>query len=565
MKLNEKWGWFLGFTAVFAVLAGFVFWGTWSPDFAPVMPDHPTTYSPYWLTEWGQGWLKGGMFVPGDLFSCIGGPYVALELKYVLSVFFAALGVAYFCRGRGLSRLASYGAALLLAFSGYWLTLFSAGHYGWFQWMTYGVFAFGLADRAVRKDGRLWHWLLLGACVAWGSFYQPDMWLLFTAFTGVYFIYRLVCERAFPWKGILLSAVTFALIAAPSVRNAFVNSLEGRKQQIAEGQTVGPTAKTGDQQADDAEKQWIFATNWSLPADETAEFFCRRLNGDTSCPFTLSIGLKNHNGIKPYDGALGRPKDAPKGNYRQHSLYVGVITCLLALVGVVFGVRGLFNRTAEQSNNRTVLFFALAAFVFWLFSLGRNCEPVYRLVYALPFGSYLRAPVKWHHLTELCLCVLAAYGIEVLTKIRISNLKSQIVTGVVGLIVLIGAIDLASVAKLYCAPVNVGPARRTGSSMQMTMLPRQQFQNPQVAAMVRAGKVVSVANYMGNPDYFIVGVLNKYEAPKPLADGDVRLPIVLMGVLSLLTTLGVSVYAGLANLKSGPSPEGVSPRIQSRG
>ena len=543
MKLNDKWGWFLGFTAVFAVLAAFVFWGTWSPDFAPVMPDHPTTYSPYWLTEWGQGWLKGGMFVPGDLFSCIGGPYVALELKYVLSVFFAALGVAYFCRGRGLSHLASYGAALLLAFSGYWLTLFSAGHYGWFQWMTYGVFAFGLVDRGVGKDGKLRHWLLLGACVAWGSFYQPDMWLLFTAFTGVYFIYRLICERAFPWKGILLSAVTFALIAAPSVRNAFVNSLEGRKQQIAEGQTVGPTAKTGDKQADDAEKQWIFATNWSLPADETAEFFCRRLNGDTSCQLTLSIGMKNHNGIKPYVGALGRPKDAPKGNYRQHSLYVGIVTCLLALCGVVFGIRGLFNRTAKQSSNRTILFFALAAFVFWLFSLGRNCECVYRLVYALPFGDYLRAPVKWHHLTELCLAILAAYGIEALAShlSRVSSLK-PFVLPIVGAVVLIGAIDLASVAKLYCAPYSVERARRTGSSMQMTVMTQQQLQHPQAQAMAREGKMVTLSTFMGNPNYRLVGVLNKFEPPKPLEKGDVKTGIVVLGVLSLLMTLGVSIY-----------------------
>ena len=39
MKVKEQHLWFLGFTAVFAALAGFVFWGTWSLDVAPVMPD----------------------------------------------------------------------------------------------------------------------------------------------------------------------------------------------------------------------------------------------------------------------------------------------------------------------------------------------------------------------------------------------------------------------------------------------------------------------------------------------------------------------------------------------
>ena len=52
MKVKEQHLWFLGFTAVFAALAGFVFWGTWSLDVAPVMPDdmivHPMAYADCW-------------------------------------------------------------------------------------------------------------------------------------------------------------------------------------------------------------------------------------------------------------------------------------------------------------------------------------------------------------------------------------------------------------------------------------------------------------------------------------------------------------------------------------
>lgn len=48
--------------------------------------------------------------------------------------------------------------------------------------------------------------------------------------------------------------------------------------------------------------------------------------------------------MRPYTGALGRPLGATAGNYRQHSLYVGWVTCLLALLGVVLwlGAWGLF-------------------------------------------------------------------------------------------------------------------------------------------------------------------------------------------------------------------------------
>ena len=418
MRLSPKFAWLAGFTAVFAALCGFVFWGTWSLDVAPVMPDCPTTHTPEYVAALLRGILSSGCFVPDDLKGFLASPYFWQELQYALALYCAALGMAYFCRGRGLSRLAGYGAGLLLAFCGYWCTLFSAGHLGWFRWMTYGVFAFGLVDRAVAK-GRLRHWLLLGACAAWGSFYQSDLWLLFATFTGVYFVWRCVRARALPWKGVLIAAAAFFLIGTPSFRKALSDSLKDRDKQIAEGQTVNPNV------TDDAEKRWIFVTNWSLPPCETAEFFVSRLNGDTSCPFTLSVGVKNGSGIRPYTGALGRPKDAKEGNYRQHSLYVGWVTCLLAL----FGIAGCIGRLGKfgRADTPTVVFFATAAVVFWLFSMGRYCEPVYRLVYALPFGDYLRAPVKWHHLTEFCLCFLAACGIDALARLlaRITQLATK--------------------------------------------------------------------------------------------------------------------------------------------
>lgn len=537
MKLNEKWGWFLGFTAIFAALAGFVFWGTWSTDFAPVMPDCPIVHGPFDPAGALRGMVVSGKFVPADLCKFLGSGSFWQELQYALALYCAALGMAYYCRGRGLSRLAAYGSGLLLAFSGYWCTLFSAGHLGWFQWMTYGVFAFGLADRAVRK-GKLRHWLLLGACVAWASFYQPDLWLLFTVLTGAYFIWCCVRERKFPWKGAILSAMVFFLIGASSIRSAFVNDLAGRDKQIEEGQTVSEKDKAS---GDGREKRWIFVTNWSLPPAESAEFFIPRLNGDTSCPMTLSLGARYGTGVKPYTGALGRPKDAPAGNYRQHSLYVGLVSCLLALLGVVVA----FLRTPGGARGRTeIVFFAVAAVVFWLFSMGRYCEPVYRVIFSLPFGDYLRAPVKWHHLTEFCLVVLAGYGIEgLLSRLsRVSSLRSFALP-IVGAVVLVGAIDLARVDHLYCAPVDLREAKRQNASMQMTFLRKRDFSNPQVAAMVQAKKIVALAQ--PNPDMYLVGILQprgpKKNEPWPAVGLSTWL-----GLVSLIATAGISMMAVFA-------------------
>ncbi len=533
--------WFAAFTAVFAVLAAFVFWGTWSPDVAPVMPDDAIVHSTAWADAWNAAvrkFLSSGKFIPSDLLwnGLLVSPYFCQELKYAVALYCAGLGLVYFLRGRGLSRLASYGAGLLLAFCGYWASLFSAGHGGWFIWMTYGVFAFGLADRAVRK-GKWKNWLLLGACAAWGSFYQPDLWLLFTTLTGVYFVWCCVRERTLPWKGALLAATAFFVIGAPSFRSALVNDLKGRDAQIAAGETVSAASAS-----DEAEKRWIFVTNWSLPPAEIAEFFIPRLNGDTSCPLTLSIGAQTGSGVKPYTGALGRPKDAPQGNYRQHSLYVGFVTCLLAFAGVVLGWR--------KSDAR---FFAVAAVVFCFFSLGRHCEPVYRLVYALPFGDYLRAPVKWHHLTEFCLCVLAAYGIDGL--LGLAWLKGRRGVALVGALVLMGAIDLARIDRLYCAPVDLRRVRQTNSEMQMNVLRRADFANPQVAEMVRRGAVVSLANYLGNPDLYLVEILTpRTPSQEPLPPFGAA---TWLGILSLMGTLAVACGCALARQRrwaetSGP-------------
>ena len=129
---------FAAFTAFFAVLAMFVFRGAWSTSVTPVMPDCPIVYPDGYFAGLAYSFREcflNWQFDPFDLFRFVGTPYFRQELQYVLGTYCAALAIAYYARGRGLSRLAAYGAGLLLAFSGYWFTLFSAGHLGWFKWM----------------------------------------------------------------------------------------------------------------------------------------------------------------------------------------------------------------------------------------------------------------------------------------------------------------------------------------------------------------------------------------------------------------------------------------------
>lgn len=569
MRLSPKWGWFAAFTAVFAVCAAVVFWGTWSPEMAPVMPDCPTSYPTHWFRARLVSWLENGKFTPSEAINWIGSPYIWTEFQYAFAAFMAALGMAYFLRGRGLPRVAAYGAGLLLAFSGYWFTLFSAGHLGWFQWMTYGVFAFGLIDRALEK-GKPRHWLLLGACLAWGSMHQPDLWLLFSVFSAAYFVFRLLvvfvgmardARRAalVKWaKGAAMALAALLAIGGASFRSAFVNDLAGRDKQIEEGQTLGANAAK-----DDAEKRWIFVTNWSMPPEATKEFWHAGIEGDTSCPMTLAIGQKRGNGIRQYTGALGRPLGAKQGNYRQHSLYVGWVTCFLAVLGLLSallpwlrdaghetratgdGQRSTMD-SPSNTNNSAIIFFAVSAVVFWLFSMGRYCEPVYRLVYALPFGDYLRAPVKWHHLTEFCLCVLAGYGLAMLrfrfvpSALRkaspdsspAANRAALIATSLVAMWVVIGLTHLVPNARLYCAP------HRADADMQF--VDGRMLQDPRGVAQLNQMRARVLGTYQSAA---LIEVPKKKPKDEPAPELPSPQPVTLaLGILSLVGTLAVGAY-----------------------
>lgn len=444
---------FLLYTAAFAALAAWVFAGTWSLDACPVMPDAAMAFpeGPAWRA-FLRDWRATGKFTLFDIRHFIGTGYLWQELQYAVPAWLSGIGLAYWLRGRGVARAAAWGAGLLLGFSGYWLTLFSAGHVGWFMWMSAGVFPFGLIDRAVRKN-KFKNWLLAGACEAWACFYQPDMWLLFAAFAGAYFVWCCIRERKLPgFKGVAVAVAAFLAIGAPGIRTALTGDLAARDRQIEEskGTALAPDGGDGD------EARWIFATNWSLPPAETLEFAIPRLNGDTSCPATLALGRRQGTGVEPYTGALGRPYGAESGNYRQHSLYAGFATCLLAVFALAAAVR-----RKESPFRREIFFLSGAAFVFWLFSLGRYCEPVYRVVYALPFGEYLRAPVKWHHLTELCLCALAGYGLQSLyAKLRGAGAAvARFAAPAAAALAFAGAADLARVDRLYCAAVDLAPVK----------------------------------------------------------------------------------------------------------
>lgn len=463
----------LALTVLYVVCMGGIFWGTWSLDRAPVEPDNPTFYPINELAQWFQALVAGHDFVPSDLMHVLGGMYFWQELQYALAGYLAALGLMFYLRGRGLSHFAAAAGGGAYGLMGYTFTLFSAGHLGWFIWMMYGPFAFGLADRAVRK-GKWRNWALLGAVLAWGAARQPDMWLLFTALTFAYGVWTLVRE----WKnvkfsrilaGVGVTAVVACAIGMPQFTRALTQDLAGREAQIAA--TSGKDAnETVDKSADE---RWRFCTSWSLPPEDTLEFIVAEVHGGSNDP---RVSPTN-----PYRGRLGQQIVVPAGAagqkhpvtgetlkagetiwmpYRQHSLYFGVLTVLFALVGIVGWWRYALRKSqAADHEQRTtfsdVPFWVGAGILVYLCALG--CfTPFYKLVYALPFGGSLRAPVKFVHLLEFCVAALAGFGFEAVW--RGFKREGTAPFGVKAVLVVLAVVNIGKLAYVdskYCAAEDV--------------------------------------------------------------------------------------------------------------
>ena len=406
---------FLAFLSIMSISIIFIFWGTWGVDRTFIQPDSTIYTHPNWAGNAIKDWLCGGMWVPSELLKLIGSHFVWLEFQYAFAGLMAACGMAYYLKGRGFSPVAYFGGGAAYGLCGYSFSLFSAGHLGWFVWLTYGPFMFGLIDRVIRK-GSLINWILLGAVIAWSGARQPDMWLLFMVlafFYGVWCFFRehggIVRTKPLPFISNVLICIGIMLaIGWPQFSHAIFHDLASREQQIKDTSSI--SASSSQKEKDNA--RWEFVTGWSMPPEDTLEFIAPCVRGASSDPRV--------NGASPYWGRLGRVVDEKfvpgrmNPNYRQHSLYLGAITAALALLALfAFWGKQKDESIEEKQKYSDIPFWTFCALLFFICSLGRF-TPFYKLVYALPFGDFLRAPVKFHHLVEFCVAALAGHTIEYL-------------------------------------------------------------------------------------------------------------------------------------------------------
>jgi hypothetical protein len=415
---------FLLFGILFVGCMLYVFYPVLPLDWVMLSPDF-TKYYPVWArTQYLESLLTGkDGVVPYSLVALLLPPLARQELFYMLTSFCAALSVFYYLRTQRLSRLAAYGGGLCFAFSGYSFTLFCAGHGGYFMLISWGLFAFALINRCF-ETRQLFYYAVLGATIIWSEIHQPDIWLLFVFLIAAYGFWRSFIEwrRQRSWSFLMrvyprfiLTVLVVVLIGSRQIKVALTETLAAREKQYSEAS--GPSEGGAAMDAVKAEKQkkferWIFSTNWSLPPEDMLEFVVPGIFGNDS--FQMPY---------PYWGRLGQPYAFQKGrmmpNYRQHTVYLGVVSVLFVLFAAACWM--VTRRKSEQLSSATgeavpcfddVPFWLGAWGVCAVISLGRF-TPIYQMIYQyLPYMEYLRAPVKFHHLVEIANAILTAYGIE---------------------------------------------------------------------------------------------------------------------------------------------------------
>lgn len=184
------------------------------------------------------------------------------------------------------------------------------------------------------------------------------------------------------------------------------------------------------QDAKTREDRWNEATQWSLPKAETLRLIIPGLFGyrmDTP-------GGGNYWGAVGQDPAipgllqdyLSSPDEKVRSQAAQvlrsnvlwrHSgsgEYAGVLVMLLAVFALAQTLRKK-DSPYSAVEKKCIWFWAGAAVISLLLAFGRHA-PFYRLVYALPYFSTIRNPIKFLHPLHLSVVILFGYGLAALSR-----------------------------------------------------------------------------------------------------------------------------------------------------
>jgi hypothetical protein len=347
----------------------------------------------------------------GNLFFLLLGP-VGYS-KWVVPFSLLVLGLSAWCcfYRLGFNRWVCLLGAFAAAFD---MSVFSNSCWGLPGWTFQRAFAFlalaCLADPLKRLfTVRL---ALAGFCIGMGIMEGFDVGAIFSLYIGALVAFQAWLQKESLGPKLVLASGRVAVMAACAALIAAhaLTSLVGTQIK----------GVAGMQQDAEAKKQrWDDATQWSLPTIEALRIIIPGLFG-----YRMS-DPDGHYYPKSYWGSVAQTPgwEQHRQGLARHTgsgEYAGVLVVLMACWATAQGLRrkgGPF----DQNERRLILFWAVAALVSLLLAFGRHA-PFYQFVYALPYFSTIRNPLKFLYPMHLALVMLFGYGLQGLWRQYVASL-----------------------------------------------------------------------------------------------------------------------------------------------
>ena len=409
-------------TLILALVVAAMFWRSAIPGQAMFANDAPlgvlqshsdrflSTFSGTWLD---QNWV--GTPAPGSLPNCssllylLVGPLGMVKVNAAASLFLLGLGAWFALRQMGLGQAVSMLGGLAAALNS---NAFSNACWGLPAWCYARALTF--VALGLLAGGRRHGWLraiLAGAALGLGVADGFDSGAILSLYVAAFVMFQSVWGEDSERKRVPLAVVKVAVVALSAllVSAQVLVTLIGTQIKGVEG--------TG-QDRESKGQRWDFATQWSLPKIEALRvivpgLFGYRMDTPNGGAYWGTVGQQpgwneHHQGIIRYSGS---------------GEYAGILVVLLAAFAIMQSCRKT-GSPYSGAERRMIWFWTGAAVISLLFAFGRHA-PFYRLVYALPYFSTVRNPIKWMQPFHLAVGILFAFGLEAMARLYLARASAR--------------------------------------------------------------------------------------------------------------------------------------------
>jgi serine/threonine protein kinase len=344
------------------------------------------------LLLWGLGPLGSSKFL-APLTLCILGMYSWFSFRRL-----------------GLTRTASLLGALSVALSSGFLSTACWGITERVMGIGMSYLSIGLVaagERAARRFERWAFYALAGLAVGVGILESADVGAVFGLIVLAYVVYCSLIEPC-PFSARLARGLGRTLIVS-----AFAVLMAGQALLgLFNSSVAGPRVRQDPQSR---AEHWRWAAQWSLPKRETVGLLVPGLFGyrmDSPGGGDYWGGIGRDPAIDEWLAGDRRGPQPPPGGMRfvGGGNYLGVLVVLVAVWSALRALQRSDGVFAAPEKKRLWFWSALAV-ICLLLAFGRFA-PFYRLIYALPYFSTFRNPIKFLDSMVLAVSVLFAYGLN---------------------------------------------------------------------------------------------------------------------------------------------------------